>query len=146
MTGEVHPPLNFTVMERLDYYDYRPKEMDAYLSNYGYHFSKKMCDWAVGNMRDRNGRKVQLKTLEQVDAILRAYGIALENDKGYDKVFVMHMALSDYFGSSIVDEQRLALYVRDVLDDKDGYPGIAFCRFVADCNGKGVPIIWEDMI
>lgn len=29
--------------------------MDDYLSSYGYHFSKAMCEWAVSMMRDRNG-------------------------------------------------------------------------------------------
>lgn len=120
--------------------------MDAYLSNYGWHFSKAMCEWAVSKMKDRNGNKVSMKTKEQVDAILKANNIEIENDKGYDSTFVYHMALSDYMGSSISDEVHLVRYIKDVLDDRDGYDGIAFTRFVADCNGKGVPIIWEDMI
>lgn len=120
--------------------------MDAYLSNYGWHFSKAMCEWAVSKMRDRNGNKIQMRTKEQVEDILKSAGVEIENDHGYDKVFVMHMGLSDYVGSSIPDEVHLARYVQDVLDDKDGYDGIAFSRFLADCNGKGVPIMWEDMI
>ena len=133
-------------MERLDYYDIKPSGMEAYLGLYGHHFSKKMCEWAISRMRDMNGNHVQLKFMDQVDAILRAHGIKLENDYGYDKVFVMHMGISDYLGSSIRDERALATYVKDVLDDKDGYDGIAFCRFLADCESKGVPIIWEDMV
>lgn len=133
-------------MTRLDYYDIFPAGMDAYLSNYGWHFSKAMCEWAVSKMKDRNGNKVSMKTKEQVDAILKANNIEIENDKGYDSTFVYHMALSDYMGSSISDEVHLVRYIKDVLDDRDGYDGIAFTRFVADCNGKGVPIIWEDMI
>lgn len=120
--------------------------MDAYLSNYGWHFSKAMCEWAVSKMKDRNGNIVPRKTKEQVDAILAAHNVVISNDKGYDKVFVMHMGMSDYLGSSVPDEQHLARYVKDVLDDKDGYEGIAFTRFVADCNGKGEPIMWQDMI
>lgn len=133
-------------MTRLDYYDILPAGMEAYLSNYGWHFSKPMCEWAVSKMRDRNGNKVTMKTKEQVDTILKANNVQLENDHGYDAVFVMHMGMSDYLGSSITDEAHLAKYVKDVLDDKDGYEGIAFSRFLADCSGKGVPIIWEDMI
>ena len=133
-------------MDRLDYYDILPEGMDAYLSHYGWHFSKKMCEWAVSKMRDRNGKPVLMRSKEQVERILSTYGIQLENDKGYDKVFVMHMGISDYFGGSIIDEAHLARYVKEVLDDRDGYEGIAFSRFFADCNGKGVPILWEDMI
>ena len=133
-------------MNRLDYYDIFPEGMDAYLSTYGHHFSKKMCEWAISKMRDMNGNKVQMRTKEQVDNILRANRIELKNDYGYDAVFVLHMCISDYVGSSIMDEKHAAMYVRDTLDDVDGYDGIAFDRFIADCNGKGVPIIWSDMI
>ena len=131
---------------RLDYYDILPAGMDAYLSNYGWHFSKKMAEWAISKMRDRNGNKLQMRTKEQVDSILKANNVVLENDYGYDSVFVMHMGQSDYLGSSITDEAHLAKYVKDVLDDKDGYEGIAFTRFMADCSAKGCPIMWEDMI
>lgn len=130
----------------MDYYDILPEGMKAYLSSYSWHFSKAMAEWAISKMKDRNGNKVQMRTKEQVESILKANNVELENDYGYDKVFVMHMALSDYMGSSISDEAHLAKYVKDVLDDKDGYEGIAFTRFLADCSAKGVPIIWSDMI
>ena len=133
-------------MDRLDYYDILPKGMDAYLSHYGWHFSKAMCEWAVSKMRDRNKKRVQMRSKDDVSDVLKSYGVEIENDYGYDKVFVFHMGLSDFIGSSMPDESYVAKYVKDVLDDKDGYEGIAFCRFLADCNANGVPIIWEDMI
>lgn len=133
-------------MENLDYYENLPSGMREYLSEYGHHFSKRMCKWAVSNMRDRNNKRVEFSPKERVDTILKNYGVELNNDKGYDSVFVFHMGISDYLGSSIRDEAGLALYVKDVLDDKDGYDGIAFCRFVADCNATGTPIDWEDML
>ena len=133
-------------MDRMDYYDILPSGMSAYLSHNGWHFSKKMCSWAISRMRNRDNRPVEEKSVEAVDAILAKYGIKIENDKGYDKVFVMHMGISDYLGSSFPDEACLARYVKDVLDDKDGYDGIAFTRFLADCSAKGVPVIWEDVI
>lgn len=133
-------------MERFDYYDILPDGMDAYLSHYGWHFSKAMCEWAISKMRDRNNDELVVRSKEQVEAILKAHGVKLKNDRGYDKVFVYHMGMSDYLGSSVIDEAHLAFYVRDVLDDKDGYDGIAFTRFVADCTAKGEPIIWQDMI
>ena len=120
--------------------------MKTYLSNYGWHFSKKMCEWAVSKMRDKNDKKVQMRSKEDVDSMLKASNVEIENDHGYDTVFVMHMGLSDYLGSSITDEMHLARYVKDVLDDKDGYEGIALTRFLADCSAKGLPIIWEDVL
>lgn len=133
-------------MDRLDYYDIMPAGLEAYLSHYGHHFSKALCEWAVKQMRDQNGNKISLKSKDKVEAFLNAHGVEIENDKGYDKVFVYHMGLSDYYGDSVPDDARLARYVKNVLDDKDGYEGIAFTRFLADCNGKGVPIVWEDVM
>lgn len=133
-------------MTRMDYYDILPAGMDAYLSVYSWHFSKRMCEFAVSIMRDRNGQKLKMRTKEEVETILKNNNVEIENDYGYDKVFVMHMGLSDYMGSSITDEMHLAKYVKDVLDDEDGYQGIALTRFLADCSAKGVPIVWEDVI
>lgn len=133
-------------MDRLDYYDILPAGMEHYISLYGWHFSKAMCEWAVSGMKDRNKKKVQMRSKKEVDELLNGYGVVIDNDKGYDSVFVFHMGLSDYFRSSMNDETNVAKYVKDVLDDVDGYDGIAFTRFLADCNAKGVPIIWEDMI
>ena len=133
-------------MERLDYYDILPDGMSAYLSVYAHHFSKKMCEWAINKMRDMNGNRVKIKSKEQVDSIMKSYGIEIDNDEGYDTVFVYHMCVSDFLGSSIIDESHAARYVKDLLDDRDGYSGIAFDRFIADCNAKGVAIIWSDMI
>lgn len=133
-------------MARLDYYDIMPAGMDAYLSHYGWHFSKAMCEWAVSKMRDKKGNRVTRKGKDDIESILKKYGVEIENDFGYDKVFVFHMGMSDYYGGSIPDEAHLAQYVKEVLDDKDGYEGIAFTRFLADCNGKGTPVLWEEMI
>ena len=90
--------------------------MDDYLSSYGYHFSKAMCEWAVSMMRDRNGNRLQIYDKEKVDSILKANDVILDNDKGYDKVFVFNMGRSDYLGSSITDEAHNARYVKDVLE------------------------------
>ena len=38
----------------LDFYDLKPDAMIAYLRYNGYHFNKKMCDWAVSHMRKVN--------------------------------------------------------------------------------------------
>lgn len=133
-------------MTRLDFYDILPAGLEAYLSNYGWHFSKKLCEWAVKQMRNKEGKKLTIKSKDEVSAFLKTHGVEIEHDFGYDKVFVMHMGLSDYYGGSVPDDYRLAIYVKEVLDDKDGYDGIALTRFLADCNGKGIPIDWPDMI
>lgn len=74
------------------------------------------------------------------------HGLDITTDKLYDAIYVLHMAKSDYMGSSITDEQHLVKFVGDYINDPDGYDGIAMTRFYADCMGKGIGIEWEDVL
>jgi hypothetical protein len=130
---------------RLDNYETFPAGMQEYLRNYGWHFSKRMCQWAVSNMTDRNGNKVRAYDKTKVENMLAVSNIQLKNDKGYDKVFVANMAQADFLGNSLMNEMQVARYVKDYIDDPDGYDGLPFTRFYADCIGSGTPIEWEDM-
>lgn len=132
--------------QRLDTYDTMPKAMRAYLSNYGWHFNKKLCEWAISMMRDRNKAKLPLVEKEKVESMLKQHGVEITTDKLYDAMYVLHMAKADFMGSSIADEAHLAKYVGDYINDPDGYDGIALTRFYADCMGKGIGIEWEDVL
>ena len=135
---------------RLDARDSFPSGMEEYFAKYGWHFSKKMFEWVTSNMykTDPSGRKIPISVIqkEEVDELLKKNNIKLENKFGYDYVFAANMCKADYLGSSVPDEQHLALFVKDYVDDPDGYPELPFTRFYADCIGSGIPIIWEDLI
>ena len=119
---------------------------EEYTDQFGCHFNKKLYEWAVSMMRDRNGNKISPKTKEQVTEFLRTYGITLKRDKGYDAAYVHAVAMADYYGSSITDDGHLALFVKDFLDDPDGTDSKAFDHFVVDCRAKGEPIFWDEMM
>lgn len=123
--------------------------MREYLATYGWHFSKKMCEWAISRMKvEKNGKPEKLEAMkrDEVEELLKKLAVKLENDKGYDAVYVANMAKADYFKSSIPDEAHLAMFVKDYIDDVDSYPGLPFTRFYADCIGSGTPIMWEQML
>ena len=126
----------------LDIYDDRPISMKRYLKYYGQHFNKKLCDFAVSKMN--HGKQPVNK--EKVDEALKNYNIKLENNELYDYIYVYNMGNNDFMGSSILDERHLAMYVKDVIDDKDGYDGIVFNRWYADTVTLGIPIDWEEML
>ena len=126
----------------LDYYDDRPTSMKRYLKYYGKHFNKKLCDFAVSKMK--HGKIPVSK--ESVENILNKHNIELEHNELYDHVYVYNMGNNDFFGSSISDEKHLAMYVKDVIDDKDGYDGIVFNRWYADTVILGIPIEWDEML
>lgn len=123
-----------------------PEALTEYLELYGWHFNKKLCDFAVSEMRKEDGKKIVPYTKESVDMLLKKYNIELKHKHGYDYVFVANMAKADYFGSSIVDEAHLALFIKDYCDDPDGYPELPLSRYYADTMGKDITIVWEDMI
>ena len=132
-------------MARLDSRDKYPSGMEDYLAFNGWHFNKKMCEWAVSKMYKRNasGKKEYLTpyTKEAVEAMLKNFNTQLDNNHGYDAVYVANMARADFYGSSISDEAHLVKFIKDYLDDPDGYDGIAMTRFYADCIGSGTPIM-----
>ena len=136
---------------RLDNYGAYPSGMKEYLSIYGWHFSKKMCEWAVSRMyKDEKEIKTEQSnsdyTRDKVDLLLKRYNLKLENNKGYDDVYIANMCKFDFLGSSIDNEMKLAQFIKDYIDDADAYEGMPFTRFYADCIGSGTPIMWEDMI
>ena len=137
--------------ESLDIYDVLPEDMINYLRHNGRHFNKKLCDFAVSKMKTTHpstGEEVKLIPInkETLDNLLKTYKIELKNNELYDYVYVANMCKADFFGSSVPDDQHLCKYVKDVIDDVDGYDGIVFNRWYADMCRKGVPVSWEDML
>ena len=134
----------------LTQYDIKPAAMVNYLRYNGPHFNKKLLQFALSKMTKRgvDGKEVPLTpySSEQVDNMIRINGINLQNNQLYDHVFVANMCKADYLGSSISDDIHLAKYIKDVIDDVDGYDGIVFNRWYADMCRKGIVINWEEMI
>ena len=126
----------------LDIYDDRPSSMKRYLKYFGPHFNKKLCDFAISKMN--HGKSPISK--EKVDEMLSRYNVKLDNNELYDYIFVCNMGNNDYMGSSIIDEKHLTMYIKDVIDDEDGYDGIVFNRWYADTVTSGLPIEWNDML
>ena len=125
--------------------------MEAYPSNFGWHFNKKMCDFAVSLMKKINpatGKKERIEPIskEKVEELLTKYGMKLDNNSLYDFVYVSNMGKADFFKSSIPDEQHLAVYVKDVIDDPDAPDGTTMRRWYATMIAAGEPIEWDEMI
>lgn len=136
-------------MERTDLtqYDIKPEAMVNYLRYNGPHFNKKLLDFAVSKMTKQNGVPIVPFKKEEVEQKLKTAGIQLKSVQLYDHVFVADMCRADYLGSSIPnDDVHIALYVKDVIDDPDGYDGLPFNRWYADMCRKGIVINWEEMI
>lgn len=133
--------------ESLDNYDVYPEAMINYLRYNGRHFNRKLFEFAVEQMTTgKDKHKIKLMTKQEVDELLKVYGVKLENNTLYDYVYVANMCKADFLGSSVPDESHLCKYIKDVIDDVDAYDGIVFNRWYADMCRSGVPIDWEEMI
>lgn len=135
----------------LDSFDILPKEMRAYLRNYGYTFSKRACEYAVKKMRRKNqatGRTEPIDAMdkEKAEELLTKHGIKLEKNIGYNFVYVLNMAIADYYKSSIKEEKDLAQFVKDTIDDVDGNPDNIFRKWLVCMDGDGEPVDWEEII
>ena len=132
-------------------FDGIPEEAHSYLGNYGFHFNKKACEFAVSMMSKREvgtGKSVPLEMVskDDVEAILTKHNVKLENDCMYDSTYVANMLMSDMYKSSIPDEQHLALGIKDLIDDVDQRDGYLFVRWYCNVLFNGNPIDWSTLI
>lgn len=134
----------------LDTHSLLPEAMRAYIENYGFHFSKKACDYAISLMRKKspNGglESIDPWSKEQVEEMLQKHGVTLTNNKLYDAVYVANMAQADYYKSSLEDEKHIALYVKDTIDDTDTSNESVFRCWLAKLVGNGEPLEWADLL
>lgn len=127
-----------------------PEDMKTYLSYYGMNFSKKLYEFAVSNMRretaDGKMEKVKPMTADELKTLLSKHKIEIENNDLYNAMYLAAMVKSDYWGSSIEDDEHLAKYIEDTLCDVDAAEGQVFARYLADCSVGGCIIQWDEMI
>lgn len=135
----------------IDIYDDMPPGMKRYITNYGFHFNKKAYLYAVKVLKRLNrntAKKENLEpyTREQVDALLEKYKVDIENTIMYDYVYLASVCKAYYLGSSIPDEQHLALYLKDNLSNPEMDSGIVFRKWMQEMIGNGYPIDWDEII
>jgi hypothetical protein len=119
--------------------------MRKYLMHNGWHFNKSLCDFAVSLMK-KNGKTLDPISKETVDKLLAQHKIQLDNNVGYDYVFVANMCKADYYGSSITDDRHVALYIKDTIDDEDAADGTTMRRWYATMVANGVMVNWDDSL
>jgi len=135
----------------LDLYELRPKSQIAYLSENGWHFNQPACEYAISLMRKKNAGTGKLERLtmmkkEEVEELLKKYGIVLENNVGFDHVYVANKARYSYYKSSLQDEKCLALYIKNEVDNIMSSDGTIMREWVAKMKGNGMPIPWKQLV
>lgn len=128
-----------------------PEDMQNYLSYYGYHFNKALCDYAVSKMEKEDketgiAKKLTPITMDELKAMLSKHKVQVEDKEVYDALYLANMIKADYLGNSIEDEAHMVKHIEDILCDVDGYEGKPFVHYLSDCSGKGEVIFWNMFI
>jgi hypothetical protein len=110
-------------------------------------FSKRLAQWAIDNMEVEDPathtmKPLKAKTLEEVQEILKANKVDIQEEFIYTAWYLFNMALADYPKTCKTDEQR-ASFVDETICDPDGMPENVLSCFVAKMCNAQIPIHWE---
>lgn len=122
------------------------KSYKKYQRLYGPHFTKDLCEFAVSLMEKSDGA-IKPYTKQELEEKLKQQNIKLEYNKLYDFVYVANMCKADFLGESVPnDDLHLCLYIKNVIDDPDGYDGQPFNRWLSDVEGMGISVDWSEFV
>lgn len=122
------------------------KSYKKYIKLFGPHFTKELCDFAVGMMENEQGQ-IKPLTKQEIDNRLKTHNITLQYNKMYDYVYVANMCKADFLGTSVPnDDEHLCKYIKNVIDDPDGYDGQVFNRWLSDMKGMHIPVDWSEFV
>lgn len=118
-------------------YDIKPQGFINYLRYNGHHFNKNLCEYICSYLNTNDYNK------ENLEALAKAHNIVIPNNNLYDAVVVANWCKAMFYGSSIIDEKHLALFVKDIFTKEHD---LIFNRWYADMAKQGISIEWENMI
>ena len=113
-------------------------------------FSKKLAEWAIGNMEmldpvTKTMKPIIERKLDDVKEVLEENKVELPNEFMYTAWYLFNMSVADYPKTCKTDEQR-AMFVEETLCDADGMPENVLDCFVTKMCNAGIPIFWEEML
>ena len=108
-------------------------------------FSKSLAEFAISNMKDKRGERVNTVTLEEYKTLINRLGHKIEDKYLYTSWYLYNMAIADYKETLPSVEQRFS-FVKETLFDPDCCPEAVLECFVAKMCIMGVPIYWENYL
>lgn len=113
-----------------------------FVSKHGLHFTKALQEYASKQMVNSNNQE-HTWTSEQVQNVCNVLNLKIPNTSTIEDVtYTANMAYADFY-PELLNEHQCIKYAAAVANDKDGYTGIQFCRWVADVVGKKENIDWD---
>lgn len=106
------------------------------------HFTESLADYAGSLMYGKDGSKAKW-TVQEIVAAAAKFEIAEENIG--DFAYLANMYYTD-FAPDILTEAQCLKAAEKLLQDPDGYDGMAFARWTADIKHKDIEVDWEKFI
>lgn len=86
---------------------------------------------------------IVIRHSDQVQNVCNVLNLKIPNTSTIEDVtYTANMAYADFY-PELLNEHQCIKYAAAVANDKDGYTGIQFCRWVADVVGKKENIDWD---
>lgn len=115
---------------------------DDYVSKHGLHFTKALQEYASKQMVNSNNQE-HTWTSMQVQNVCNTLNLKIPDTSTIEDVtYTANMAYADFY-PELLNEHQCIKYAVAVANDKDGYIGIQFCRWMADVVGKKENIDWD---
>lgn len=117
-------------------------EYNDYVSKHGLHFTKALQEYASKQMVNSNNQE-HTWTSQQVQNVCNVLNLKIPDTSTIEDVtYAANMAYADFY-PELLNEHQCIKYAVAVANDKDGYTGIQFYRWVADVVGKKENIDWD---
>lgn len=143
----VHHPVHFDSKLRKEASDFvNDPGLLEYLENYGYHFNNALAEYASRMMENYNGQQ-HTWTTSQVKKTMESLGLTIPSKVTIgDLTYAANMAYADYYPDPLKDETSCIKYAYMTANDKDGYEGMIFNRWLSDLMGKHTKLDWKKFI
>lgn len=120
--------------------------IDKYLEKYGKHFTIELADYASAQMVNADNTNNHWH-VDEIKSIIKELGyvIPLSSTIG-DIIYTANMAHADFYPLLLKDDKSCIMFAMEVANNKDGYEGIQFCRWLADIKNKNLQIDWNSFV
>lgn len=121
-------------------------DLDKYINLHGKHFTDSLAEYASSLMINTDESSHSWNTQDMHNQLL-SLNLSIPQTSSFgDIVYTANMAYADFYPKLLVNKEDCILYALEIANDKDGYEGIQFCRWLADITNKNIKIDWSKYI
>lgn len=118
-------------------------DLNPYIERWGPHFTPQLADYASNLMENVDG-STHKWSCKDITKLISTLKLAISSDFTIgDIMYLANMAYADFYPKLLTDTNHCILYAYAILEDPDGYEGIAFYRWLADVKQKEIEIPWS---